>query len=125
MAIISTRNPTKGSELKSNNLELRNAASRTTAILTVLFATRMVLSSFSGLLYSFKTARAFLLLLLLNFSISSGRNEKKATSEPDMTADPKRSKISTRNPVIILKSGEFVVIPESSVRFDNRYPGSN
>ena len=43
-------NPATGSEPKSSSLALRNAASRTTAIFTELFATSIVLKSFSGLL---------------------------------------------------------------------------
>jgi hypothetical protein len=40
--------PRMGSELKSNILELRKAASSTMAIFIVLLATRTVLRSFSG-----------------------------------------------------------------------------
>ena len=55
MKVIATTliiNPNTGSALKSNIFALRKAASRTIAMLMVLFATRTVLRSFSGFPYS-------------------------------------------------------------------------
>jgi hypothetical protein len=95
------------------------------AILTVLFATSIVLKSFSGLLYSFRALFDFLLLYVLNFSISSGLNEKYATSEPDMRADPKRRIISINSPIIILKSGALTAMPERNDIMESGYSGSN
>jgi hypothetical protein len=46
--------------------------------------------------------------------MSSGLNEKYATSAPDMTADMKSIIISIRRPVIILKSGALTEMPERS-----------
>ena len=106
-------NPITGSELKSKIFELKNAASNTIAILIVLFATSMVLSSFSGLLCSFRTDLDFLSFSDLNFSISSGLNEKKATSEAETRAEPIRRTIITRKPKTILKSGALMPIPDN------------
>ncbi len=112
-------NPKTGSEVKSNILRLRNAASSTIAILIVLFATSTVLSSFSGLLYSFRIALDFLFLFDLRFSSSSGLKEKKATSEADMRADPMRRIMITKRPITILKSGVLIPIPESSIKYES------
>jgi hypothetical protein len=112
-------NPKTGSSLKLNILELRNAASSTTAILMVLFATSIVLRSFSGLLYNFRIVFDFSSLLDLRFSSSSGLKEKNATSEADMRADPTRRIMMTRKPITILKSGELIPIPEIRNKYDS------
>jgi len=112
-------NPKTGSELKSNIFRLIKAASKTIAILIVLFATRTVLSSFSGLLYRFRTVFDFLSLCVLSFSISSGLKEKNATSEADIKAEPIRRITMTRRPITILKSGALIPIPETSIKYDS------
>jgi len=57
--------------------------------------------------------------------MSSGLNEKYATSEPDIRADPKRRIISIKIPIIILKSGELTAIPERIDIYESEYSGSN
>jgi len=95
-------NPKTGAALKSKIFELKKAASNTIAILIVLFATRMVLNSFSGLLCKLRTALDLSSLSDLNFSISSGLKEKKATSEAETMADPIRRIMIIRKPTTIL-----------------------
>jgi hypothetical protein len=84
------------------------------AMFIVLLATSTVLNSFSGLLYSFRAICDCLLLFVLNFSMSSGRNEKYATSEPDIRAEPISRIMRIISPVIILKSGALKAMPERS-----------
>jgi hypothetical protein len=91
----------------------------------VLFATRIVLNSFSGILYSFRTLFDFLLLSFLNFSISSGPKEKYATSDADIKAEPRRSRTRTINPIIIFKSGGLKIIPDSKIRYVSANAGTN
>lgn len=124
MIITLLMNPSSA-ELNTNIEELINAARRTIAILMVLLATRIVLNSFSGLLYSFIVICDFLLLCDLNFSISSGVNEKNATSEADIRADPRRSIIRIMSQITILISGGLTTIPENGNRKEFRYMVSN
>jgi hypothetical protein len=58
-------------------------------------------------------------LVDLKFSISSGLNEKKATSEADIRADPMSRIMITRKPTIILKSGVLMAIPDSRHKYDS------
>lgn len=94
-------------------------------ILIVLFATRIVLNSFSGLLYIFMAACVCLLLSDFSFSISSGRNEKNATSDPDISADPNNSIKRIIIPMIIPVSGAFNAISGTSIKYESGYSGSN
>ena len=48
----------------------------------------------------------------LNFSISSGLNEKYATSDADIRADPIRRISKKASPIIIFKSGVLTEIAE-------------
>ena len=91
----------------------------------VLLATRIVLNSFAGLSDNFKAYFERLLLFVLNFSISSGLSEKKATSEPEIRADPQSNSISTIIPVIIFISGVYTAIPEINAINDSEYSDSN
>jgi hypothetical protein len=68
---------------------------------------------------------AFLDLLDLSFSISSGRNEKKATSEPDIRAEMKSNRTRTIKPIISLKSRVLATMPGKSATDENKNPGSN
>ena len=111
-------NPRTGWVLKSKIFELKKAASNTIAILIVLFATRMVLNSFSGLLCSFMTALDFLSFSDLNHSISSGLKEKKATSEAETKAEPIKRIIIIIKPKTILKSGALMPIPDNRNTYD-------
>jgi hypothetical protein len=54
----------------------------------------------------------------LNFSISSGLNEKKATSEAETRADPISSIMIIRKPTTILKSGALMPIPDNRIIYD-------
>jgi hypothetical protein len=58
-----------------------------------------------------------LLLFALKLSISSGLNEKYATSEADISADPARRINSIATPVKVCRSGGVIAIPE---RIDNK-----
>jgi hypothetical protein len=60
----------------------------------------------------------------LNFSISSGLNEKNATSDADIRADPNSRIISIIRPIIILKSGTLTVIAEIVAIYESGYSGS-
>jgi hypothetical protein len=60
----------------------------------------------------------------LNFSISSGLNEKNATSDADIRADPSRRIVSIINPIIILKSGALTVTTERIAINESGYSGS-
>jgi hypothetical protein len=64
-------------------------------------------------------------LSFLNFSISSGPNEKYATSEADIKAEPRRSRMRTINPIIIFKSGGLKIIPEWAAIYVSANAGSN
>jgi hypothetical protein len=65
-----------------------------------------------------------LLLSLFSISISSGLKEKKATSEPEIRADPMSSISRIAIPMIIPGSGVFTSIPERSVINESGYSGS-
>jgi hypothetical protein len=52
-------------------------------------------------------------LFVLKFSISSGLNEKYATSDADIRADPARRTTRKASPVIVCKSGTLTEIAES------------
>jgi len=68
----------------------------TTAILIVLFATRIVLKSFfSGNVVKLQNCLERLFLDDFNLLISAGLSEKYATSEPDIRAETKRRISST------------------------------
>lgn len=56
-------------------------------MLIKLFATRMVASKRSGISSSFNKSLLFLERDLRNFSMSTGLNEKNATSAPDISAE--------------------------------------
>jgi len=73
--------------LRSNSLELMNAARIMIAMLMTLLVTRMVLSSLSGFARSFMAADCLLPLRCWSSSMSPGVREKYATSEPEMKAD--------------------------------------
>ena len=75
----------------------------------------MVLNSFSGLLCKLRTALDLSSLSDLNFSISSGLKEKKATSEAETMADPIRRIMIIRKPTTILKSGALMPIPDNNI----------
>ena len=117
--------PITGSALKSNSLELKKAANNTIAIFIVLLATRIVLRSFSGLLYNLSAIFDCLFLVDLNFSMSSGLKEKKATSAADINAEPNRRIIRISSPINILRSGGLKVIPESGNNNGSVYSGFN
>jgi len=104
MTSTSRIRPSRGFPLKSKRSELIKAARSTAAMFTVLLATRMVLRRVSGESQSFSTIAAFLDLLAFSFSMSSGRSEKKATSDPDIRADIKSSMIRTTRPTITFRS---------------------
>jgi len=70
-------------------------------------------------------AFACLLLVDLNFSISSGRKEKYATSAADIKADPKSSKTRIISPVMILISSTLTGMAETVEIVENVYSGSN
>jgi hypothetical protein len=53
-----------------------------------------------------------LFLFVLKLSISSGLNEKYATSEADIRADPARRIINMAIPVKVCRSGGVIEIPE-------------
>jgi hypothetical protein len=121
----SIMNPITGFALKSKSFELINAERSTIVMFMVLFATSIVLRSFSGILYSFRMLFDFRLLSFLNFSKSSGPNEKYATSDADIKAEPRRSRIRTTNPIIIFKSGGLKIIPGREARYVSANAGSN
>lgn len=116
--------PRVGFAEKSKSLELRKADSRTMAILTVLLATRMVLRSFSGILYNLITLAAFFDLDVLSFSMSSGLREKKATSEPEIRADETRSSTRMEKPVIRVGSGVCISPAMNGKKKAIEYAGS-
>jgi hypothetical protein len=68
---------------------------------------------------------AFFVLLILSFSISSGLNEKKATSEPDIRAEMKSNMTRTINPIASLKSRGLTTMPGKGITDENKNPGSN
>ena len=57
--------------------------------------------------------------------MSSGRNEKYATSEPDIRAEPISRIMRIISPVIILKSGALKAMPERSDIKESGYSCSN
>jgi hypothetical protein len=94
-------------------------------MLIVLFATSMVLKSFSGLLCNFMTVLNFLSFSDLNLSISSGLKEKKATSEAETKAEPIKRIMIIRKPKTILKSGALMPIPDNRNIYDRGLSVSN
>jgi len=104
ITITSTINPSNGVSVKSNSLVLRNADNITIATFTVLFPTRIVLRSCSGLLKSLITIDDLLDLSDLILPRSAGPREKYATSEADISAEARRSRIRKNNPVMVLRS---------------------
>lgn len=73
-------------------------ASRTMAMFTKLFPTRMEARSCSGLESSFSMSCAERFLFDLSDSISLGSSEKRATSEPEIRAESPSSNTNTRSP---------------------------
>jgi hypothetical protein len=71
----------------------------TIAILTKLLPTNIVASSFSGAERSFNANNEELFLLSLSSSNSLGSKEKKATSEPEISAEMISNKTRTRSPI--------------------------
>ena len=61
----------------------------------------------------------------LSLFISAGLREKNATSEPDINAEANNRNIKTTIPIIVLKSGGLTVMPDRSIIFAKRFPGSN
>jgi len=73
-------------------------ASRTIAMFTKLFPTRMEASSCSGSDKSFKMSCADRFLLDFNNSISLGSSENRATSDPETIAERPSNTNNTRSP---------------------------
>ena len=118
-------NPRTGVSLKSKRVLLINAARMIIAIFTVLFATRTVLRSLSGILKSFITDRACLLLSDLIRLISLGLREKNATSEPDIKAEQKSRTAKIINPITAFMLTGFDATPFMRIIYELRNSGSN
>ena len=83
-------------EIPPKSMSPKEANRSTTAILIKLLATRMVANNLLGFCNSFSILLIFLGYFSLCSSISEGVNEKKATSAPDINADPRSKKASRR-----------------------------
>jgi uncharacterized protein YneF (UPF0154 family) len=71
----------------------------TTPTLTKLLDIRIDPSSLSGISISFRIRLFFLLFSCLSLFISEGESEKYATSDPEISAEHIRSRISTVNQI--------------------------
>jgi len=99
MNIVLKINPKVGTSEKSIRLFVIWAVSKTIAIFTKLFPTKMAARSCSGSDSSFNTRLAECFLFVFRSLISFGSSEKSATSDPDISAEMANNTITINNPV--------------------------
>lgn len=83
-----------GCEIDPNNSFVSDAKSNTVAILIRLFKSKIIANKRLGFLRNSAIVRADLYGAFIAFLINEGDSEKKATSEPEINAEPSSSKSS-------------------------------
>jgi len=91
------------------------------AMLMVLLATRMVLSSLSGFESSLSAVEEFLAFACCSFSMSVGVREKYATSDPEIKAE---AIISMTRMIISVTRETIVPVITATVKTPAREPDS-